>query len=485
MVSHIQEYPVGKEQRIRDPLHDLIAFQGKGVDRLLWQLIQTPEFQRLRRVKQLGFSDFVYPGATHTRFAHSLGALHLARRLLCVIRERNPDGRIDTHREDLVCMAALLHDVGHGPFSHAFEEATKELGKRYDHEIVGARLIQQGAIAKILGDDAARVAGMLTKQGQSDIYNAVISSQFDADRLDYMMRDRMMTGTRLGLVDLDWLLANLDVCDVSVSFEDEKRSKRTFVLARKAYHAAESYVLNLFHLYPTVYFHKATRGMEKFFSALFVKTVRLIQDGGLAKTGLPANHPLVRLAEDPGCREHTPLLDDTTIWGAISLMEEAKEPLLSEFSQRLLNRRLYKCFDVREMIRQKFLNAGLVAAAHGEGAGDSADDRLERAVKRIEDKLGVFLRENGEKGDKAPFALLDQGERVPYKVAEEEGSLNQIMIMASERRAMDLREVSPLVKGLRAFSFFRLYLNLDHDKGRKLERYLEESIAEQEAQFRE
>lgn len=114
-------------KRIRDPVHGLITFDmSDEVDSAAWKLINTPEFQRLRRVKQLGVSEFIYPGATHTRLAHSIGVFHVARRLMKVAQRYVPEEKQNKHRGRVALIAALLHDIGHGPFSHAFENAEKE-----------------------------------------------------------------------------------------------------------------------------------------------------------------------------------------------------------------------------------------------------------------------------------------------------------------------------------------------------------------------
>lgn len=139
-----------KRQRIRDPLHNLIEFKGDELERALWRVVQSRPFQRLRRVKQLGFSDFVYPGASHSRFAHSLGVFHTARRLMEVVRRYATDAK---SREDRALSAALVHDLGHGPFSHAFETVGKRLGlKLADHEDVSDLLIRNGEVAEILNE---------------------------------------------------------------------------------------------------------------------------------------------------------------------------------------------------------------------------------------------------------------------------------------------------------------------------------------------
>lgn len=143
-----------RDQRIRDPVHDLIKFsQTDPDDKILWDLLQTFPLQRLRRIKQLGFSDFVYPGASHSRLSHSIGAMQMARRMLVVLERNNEiNPRSRDHRvwrRATVC-AALLHDVGHGPFSHVFEEISDECGISEQHVAYTLRIIQETEVKKVL-----------------------------------------------------------------------------------------------------------------------------------------------------------------------------------------------------------------------------------------------------------------------------------------------------------------------------------------------
>jgi HD superfamily phosphohydrolase len=210
---------VDDAQRIRDPIHGLIEFHNDD-ERLVWELIQCSEFQRLRRVKQLGFSEFVYPGATHTRFAHSVGVFHMARRLLKIVADRL--GKQDDERTRVALCAALLHDVGHGPFSHVFEGALKELGRQKKHEMWTAEIVSGDTeINRVLSVDKGlpgKIASLIRAKEPEDIYAAVVSSQFDADRLDYLRRDRYMTGIKIGDFDIDWLL---DCLEVGEAYLDE------------------------------------------------------------------------------------------------------------------------------------------------------------------------------------------------------------------------------------------------------------------------
>ena len=200
-----------RTQRIRDPVHGLIVFrEDKPLDQLAWRLLDAPEFQRLRRIRQLGVSEFVFPSATHTRFAHSVGVFHTARSLIEIIkREISGIGQIfNPKRAEVAVVAALLHDLGHGPFSHAFEKIGERFNlKMANHEAVSDMLIRDGEVFEELREMgsgfANDVADMVSGSGTPTIYSAVVSSQFDADRLDYMRRDRLMTGSQHAGIDFE------------------------------------------------------------------------------------------------------------------------------------------------------------------------------------------------------------------------------------------------------------------------------------------
>jgi hypothetical protein len=211
-------------QRIRDPLHDLIVFSSSELERTLWKVVETRPFQRLRRVKQLGFSDLVYPGASHSRFAHSVGVFHTARQLMAVVHDHVREE--ETSKEQKALAAALVHDLGHGPFSRAFEEIGRKLDlKLADHETMSDTLIRQSEVADVLNGQFGRgfadeVADIIKKDGVKAVQHAVVSSQFDADRLDYIRRDRMMTGSQHAAIDFSWLIANLEIGAVPIGVDD-------------------------------------------------------------------------------------------------------------------------------------------------------------------------------------------------------------------------------------------------------------------------
>ncbi len=444
-------------QRIRDPLHDLIEFSTSELERTLWRVVQTRPFQRLRRVKQLGFSDLVYPGASHSRFAHSLGVFHTARQLMAVVRR---DGReVQESKENRAIAAALVHDLGHGPFSHAFEEVGRRLGLRLaNHENMSDALIRRSEVSVVLNElgsgFANDVADIIQKDGIKSVQHAVVSSQFDADRLDYMRRDRMMTGTQHAAIDFPWLIANLEIGSVPAGVDDMPIGNvETFVLGPKAIHAAEAYVLGLFQLYPTVYFHKGTRGAEKIFTELLVRVVTLVRNDHIAETGLPPNHPLVRFAQKPDDIDVALMLDDTGISGALVQMSEAHDVCVSQFASRLRDRKLFKCHDIRTQV------------AHALDPKCSNTDGIIEIVDKccagIKTKLTEWAANNV---GTFPRILIDDAERSPYKpIGQSKGPLDRINIRTDGGTLVDLKERSSVVAALKTYKLFRIYTDRSDD----------------------
>lgn len=464
-----------KPQRVRDPIHDLIEFHAAEFEHVLWRVIQTRSFQRLRRIKQLGFSEFVYPGATHSRFAHSVGVFHTARELMQVIERhaKRGDSFLESKAQTALA-AALVHDLGHGPFSHAFEHVGSRLSlKMARHENVSDALIRSGEVAEAFhelgGGFANDVADLIGRNGPANMYGAVVSSQFDADRLDYVQRDRLMSGTRLAAIDFKWLIANLEVGTVSYGVDNQQvGSIDTFVLGPKAIHAAEAYVLGLFQLYPTVYLHKTTRGLEHMFEALLLRVISLILDGDVAKTALPPNHPLVQFAKAPDEVENVLRLDDAVIWGALSMMADAEDKQIADFARRMRDRKLFKCIDVRHRVGIE-LGITNVDTNRAEDVGEASghdDARFERACEIVREKINDWSLSNPTETSRI---LVDQVERDPYKrFQESKGPLNQIHVRTSGGGLVDLGNKSAIVKAIRPFQAFRVYVAHEDDEAKAL-----------------
>ena len=452
------------EQKIRDPLHNIIRFDKNQFENVVWELVNTAPFQRLRRVKQLGFSSMVYPGATHTRFAHSIGVFHTARMLMNIIQGHlvQTNEWQDTRANEALA-ASLLHDVGHGPFSHAFEDVGRRLNlKMAHHETVSKSLILDSEITPILQKMGSGfhqdVANVIDESETPTLYSAVVSSQFDADRLDYMRRDRLMCGTGHGAIDFDWLLSNIEIGSVPEGVDDTKVGEiKTFVLGPKALYAAESYVLGLFQLYPTVYFHKATRGVEKIFSELLCRVVVLCKDGSHSKAGLPKNHPIVQFSLDSDSLENALHLDDEVIFGALSQMSFASDKDIASLATRLRSRKLLKAYDIRKKIEQKLSKNG----------DDSTlvTDKVDAIYSILEPKISEWNKSNSSS---VPRILLDKATRTPYKnFTESKGPLNQILIQSDADSLVDLRDLSELVRSIKPFKMNRAYFSRDDDEAEK------------------
>lgn len=450
-----------KPQRVRDPVHNLIEFDSEQFEHTLWNVIQTSPFQRLRRIRQLGFSEFVFPGATHTRFAHSLGVFHTARQLMGVIEKyvKSHDQQFKSRQAEFALAAALLHDVGHGMFSHAFEALGKEFGwPMAKHEEVSQRLIREGEIADVLDREfgkgyADNVADVIARGIPNNLYDSVVSSQFDADRLDYMQRDRLMTGVQSSGVDPTWLLANLEVAEVPTGADETGiGSVETLVLGPKAAQAAESYVLALFHLYPNVYLHKTTRGAELIFQTLMRRIVRLHGNGEGARSGLIETHPLLQFIASPSDLQRALALDDTVFWGALPSLLEADDPEIQKLAKALRERNMCRCVDVRKVVEESLPRKP-----------DENRQQHQARTRLVCDDVARSLKDmQATEPDKPSRFLVDQYTRNPYKRFQDSKSpLNQILIRLSPDKVTDMADLSPVIANAEPFNLCRVYVFRD------------------------
>lgn len=344
-------------------------------------------------------------------------------------------------------------------FSHAFEAIGKEFGwPMAKHEEVSQRLIREGEIAELLDKEfgkgyAGNVADIIAQGIPDNLYGSVVSSQFDADRLDYMQRDRLMTGVQSSGVDLTWLLANLEVAEVPTGADETSTgSVETLVLGPKAAQAAESYVLGLFHLYPNVYLHKTTRGAEVLFQALMRRIVGLHVDGVAEKTGLPCRHPILKFVSEPAVLERALSLDDTVFWGALPLLLESEDDEVRRLALALRERRVNSCIDLRTLVE-----ANLPAVT-----GERREKRNARVKILCDDIISELKKINEDSPGKPARFLIDQYVRNPYKRFQDSRTpLNQILIRLSPDKVTDMAELSPVIAHAEPFSLSRVYTFCD------------------------
>lgn len=330
-----------REKLFRDPIHNVIQFDlNDEVERMLFDLIDTDVVQRLRHVRQLGLAGFVYHGAEHTRFGHSIGTQHVARR---IFDAANPGG--NPFERAVTRAAALLHDVGHAAFSHAFESGISSICN-FNHEAMTCAHIlrEDGDVYRVLHrfdpSMPERVVACISQETHA-WYHPIVSSQLDADRMDYILRDGYMTGIRNYLFDIDRILEMLDY------------DQDGLIVGYRAIHAVETYLLSRYHMYQQVYHHKTVRGAEKMLESIFrrVADLALAGDDSVFQTGRLGNllQDIVRKHEvDPVlCFK----VHDAHAWAAIDLWQESKDIILSDLSKNLLHRNFFKTVEIPDEFR--------------------------------------------------------------------------------------------------------------------------------------
>lgn len=319
--------PLQEAERIpevvfKDPVHDYIHVYHQ----IILDLIDSREFQRLRRIKQLGTSQYVFHGAEHSRFAHSLGVYELARQIIDRFLRNYPSDWDDNDRLVTLC-AALLHDIGHGPFSHTFEQIFGT-----DHEDITTRIILDPQtevnqiLSRISNDFPTEVASVITKEHPNPKVVQLISSQIDADRMDYLQRDAYYTGVNYGIFDLSRILKTIRPYEDGIAFKIS------------GMHAVEDYVVSRYQMYMQVYFHPVSRGMEVTLDRLLTRAKDLHQQGKL----FPAVDALKPFFKDRWTLEDYLRLDDSVILYAINQWQGASDPILRELAKMFLHRRPLK-----------------------------------------------------------------------------------------------------------------------------------------------
>lgn len=395
---------------LRDPVHGLISFTGAR-EGLLIRLMDTREVQRLRRIRALGLASYAFPGGEHSRFAHAVGSAYVMRRYLERVWDLSHElpvaDRIDADTELIALAAALLHDLGHGPYSHTFETV---LPGAQRHELWTSQLIldpdtQVHRVLRELDPQAPAEVERLVHGKHAIAHLArAVSGTFDVDRCDYLLRDSHMTGVRYGTLDLDWLLQSL-----RLHRPQGAEAASLAVDGEKGLTAVEGFFLARLHMYRQVYLHKAVRAAEVMVQASFQR---------LLETGPPPGTPKA-LAKVLRGESLTTLdylaLDDTTLETAWAAYAEGEDPVLRRLALGIRERRLLKTHPV--------------------------DPRVDRAAAEavLREALGPDLP--------ASMAVLDRVEVQAY--AEDEA----LAVLEGDGRLTNLLDASPLMLGLSRETF--------------------------------
>lgn len=400
------------EKIIRDPVHDVIAFRlDQPIDSLLFQLVNCAEFQRLRRIRQLGMASLAYPGADHSRYSHSLGVMETARKILFQLRQSHYLSEDDV----AVCLAgALLHDLGHGPFSHVFERVSGVRHELFTYKIIRDETSEVNRVL-VKRDPSLpqRIVDLLEGVPGSGALAEVLSSQLDADRLDYLLRDNLMTGSQYGDYDLNWLVHALTI----------DRASNRLAITFKGISAVEAYLQSRYHMYRNVYFHKVVRSGEGMLKLALQRAKRLAVQGRLSWP--PEENPVFKaLIGQQLTVEEFSDLDDVSVMHCFKLWVHNDDATLASLCRGLLGRQLFKTFD--------FIYLGPNAAA---AAAD-----------------GVAAAITARGGDAGYDMFFDQA-------SDEHDPTDEIQVQERDGSLRPFSQLSPFLKALdKQLAFRRLHV---------------------------
>lgn len=326
-----QDEQLAKEKVFRDPIHGQIIVDNQ----ILLDLINTPEFQRLRRIKQLGTSSLTFHGAEHSRFGHCLGVYEITRRMCNRFQRNYPtrqpgDGLWDDRERPVALCAALLHDLGHGPYSHTFEHIFHT-----DHEAITREIITNSStnvnriLSRVSPTFPEEVASVIDHTYHNPQVVQMISSQVDADRMDYLQRDSYYTGTNYGKFDLDRVLLMMRPIKSGIAFDIS------------GMHAVEDYIISRLQMYLQIYFHPVSRSMEVILDHLLKRAKYIYQHPSEFEPEFTP-YMLMPFFNNRFTLDDYLALDDDVLTTYFNHWTHSRDEILNDLARRFLNRRPLK-----------------------------------------------------------------------------------------------------------------------------------------------
>lgn len=325
-----------KKKIINDPVYGFITVPQE----IIFDVIEHPHFQRLRRIKQLGLTHLVYPGALHTRFHHVIGAMHLMQKAIDTIRKKGHE--ITEPEEHAVLFAILLHDIGHGPFSHALEH---DIVSGVSHEEISGFFIDR--MSSEFGGDLDLALDVFKNNYPKKFLHQLVSSQLDMDRMDYLNRDSFYTGVNEGVIGSDRIIEMLNVVDGEL------------VLEEKGIYSIEKFIVARRLMYWQVYLHKTVVAAEYMLIHILRRAKELCMNGHelfgspalmhFLKQDITADH----FKNNSKTLDYFAQLDDYDILGAVKVWQHSEDKVLSELSSRVLHRKLFKIKISKEPFTQE------------------------------------------------------------------------------------------------------------------------------------
>ncbi len=409
-----------KERIVRDPLHNFISLSDYD---FVQKLVDTEYFQRLRRLFQLGVSVYVYPSATHNRLSHSLGAMELFGRIFDNIHKDIKDGSKEELRK-IGIATILLHDIGHGPLSHVTEQIFK-----FKHEDMTTEIIKTTEISDILkkeGIEPDTIVKIInhTSEPEYKYISQLVSSQLDADRLDYLTRDAYFTGVAFGKIDLERIIRTLQIYKGGGDIEGYVVSNN------KGLEAIESYVLSRHLMYQGVYFHKTTRCFERLIENVFKRAIFLAIDNKLI---FPKEFEFLK---NGGFSVNNLMqLDDHAVYSLIRQWTENSDKILNDLADRIINRKPLKWKNIK---------------------------KLKTYSENLEKIKGELIK---NEFDPDYYLLFDEPSETPYSPYSPKGAddntsvITNIFVLNEEGRPEEISHLSKVVKTLADNqTSFRIYV---------------------------
>ena len=318
---------------LKDPVHSYIHIHYE----VIWNCLDSKEFQRLRRIRQLGGDFQVYPTAEHSRFSHSLGVYEIVRRMVTEVKTLCIE--LTEYEKVCVMLAGLLHDVGHGPFSHAFEHVTNHSHEEYTAKIIlGDTELNSilRAVSKKMPED---IVSIIQHTHENDILNQIVSGQLDADRMDYLLRDSYFTATSYGQFDLERILRTMRVRKTS-------EGRKVIVVKHTGIHSVEDYIMARYQMYWQVYYHPVARSYEAVFIQLFNRLKDIFKDNKDYFEDMKVLIPFLEKAEVS--EEEYFRLDENSLLYCCALIQDKDDVIAADLAKRLQNRKLFEYVDYNE-----------------------------------------------------------------------------------------------------------------------------------------
>ena len=312
---------LAEEKVFKDPIHKYVHVK----DQLIWDLIKTKEFQRLRRIKQLGTLYLAFHTAEHSRFGHSLGVYEIVRRMI----DESFVGREAWNNKDrpLALCAALLHDLGHGPFSHSFEKIFNTDHEAFTQEIITGNTEVNEVLSRVSETFPQEVADVINKTHKNKLVISMISSQIDADRMDYLQRDAYFTGVSYGTFDMERILRLM------------RPSKDEVLIKESGMHAVENFIMSRYQMYWQIYFHPVSRGGEVLLNNCLKRVKQLYKEDYQFKM-YPKE--FIPFFEGTITIDQYVELDEVTVLFYLKKWIHEEDEILSDLARRFINRDLVK-----------------------------------------------------------------------------------------------------------------------------------------------